>query len=96
MAQIQKQNNQRLGEGVWNKMPRVNAELFTLTYGSMVMQLIKDYDDVQQVNQQLEKMGRSIGCRIIFWSRTWDYYYRHHASQEALRTPAGYWGGAGG
>mmetsp|Transcript_25298 Transcript_25298/g.24203 ORF Transcript_25298/g.24203 Transcript_25298/m.24203 type:complete len:193 (+) Transcript_25298:91-669(+) len=63
--QQQKGGNQRLGETVWNRMPRVNAELFTLTYGSMVMQLIKDYDDVAAVNQQLEKMGRNIGCRII-------------------------------
>ena len=33
-----------------------NAELFNLTYGAMVMQLIRDYEDVQAVNQQLEKM----------------------------------------
>ena len=46
-------------------MPKVNSELFSLTYGSMVMQLIKDYEDVTVVNQQLEKMGHNIGCRII-------------------------------
>ncbi len=33
-----------------------NAELFTLTYGAMVLQLIRDYEDVQAVNTQLEKM----------------------------------------
>jgi len=33
-----------------------NAELFNLTYGAMVMQLIRDYEDVQAVNQQLDKM----------------------------------------
>lgn len=33
-----------------------NAELFTLTYGAMVMQLIRDYEDLQAVNTQLEKM----------------------------------------
>jgi len=33
-----------------------NAELFTLTYGSIVTQLIKDYEDYNEVNRQLEKM----------------------------------------
>jgi hypothetical protein len=33
-----------------------NAELFTLTYGSIVTQLIKDYEDINEVNTQLEKM----------------------------------------
>lgn len=33
-----------------------NAEIFTLTYGSMVRQLIADYEDVGEVNKQLDKM----------------------------------------
>ena len=33
-----------------------NAELFALTYGSLVAQLIKDTEDYEQVNKQLEKM----------------------------------------
>ncbi len=33
-----------------------NAELFTLTYGSIITQLIKDYEDINEVNTQLEKM----------------------------------------
>lgn len=55
----------RLGETIWAKMPKVNAELFTLTYGSLVMQLIKDFEDVAQVNEQLEKMGYNIGIRLV-------------------------------
>lgn len=39
-----------------------NAELFTLTYGALVVQLIKDYEDYEQVNIQLEKM--CVGARI--------------------------------
>ena len=42
-----------------------NAELFTLTYGALVVQLIKDYEDYAQVNKQLDKMGYSMGTRII-------------------------------
>lgn len=40
-----------------NPMPRPqNAELFSLTYGALVVQLIKDYEDYGEVNKQLDKM----------------------------------------
>ncbi|TPX50341.1 hypothetical protein SeLEV6574_g00936 [Synchytrium endobioticum] len=42
-----------------------NGELFSLTYGSVVAQLIKDYEDYGQVNKQLDKMGYNIGIRLI-------------------------------
>ncbi|CAH1762212.1 5602_t:CDS:2 [Entrophospora sp. SA101] len=55
-----------LGEEVWkNRVEKINAELFTLTYGSIVAQLVKDYEDCQEVNKQLEKMGYNIGVRLI-------------------------------
>jgi hypothetical protein len=45
---------------------KVNAELVTLTYGTMVAQLCKDYDgDYGEVNKQLDKMGYNIGLRLI-------------------------------
>lgn len=49
-----------------------NAELFTLTYGALVIQLIKDYEDYAEVNKQLDKMGYNIGTRLIedFLART--------------------------
>lgn len=56
---------QRAGEGVWTKMVKTNSELFSLTYGAMVRQLLADHEDVAVVNQQLEKMGHNIGCRLI-------------------------------
>lgn len=47
-------------------MEKVNAELVTLTYGTIVAQLCTDYDyDYAQVNQQLDKMGYNIGMRLI-------------------------------
>ncbi|GAK64994.1 transport protein particle complex subunit [Moesziomyces antarcticus] len=61
------------GEDVWkNRTEKINAELFTLTYGSLVIQLIKDYEDYAEVNKQLEKMGYNIGTRLIedFLART--------------------------
>jgi len=45
---------------------KVNAELFTLTYGTVVAQLCKDFDeDYIEVNKQLDKMGYNIGMRLI-------------------------------
>jgi hypothetical protein len=51
---------------VWSSSPSIvrflealtqkNSELFTLTYGALVMQLLKDYEDVEEVNKALEKM----------------------------------------
>lgn len=36
-----------------------------MTYGSLVVQLVQDYEDYNVVNTQLEKMGYNIGCRLI-------------------------------
>lgn len=46
------------------KLPQ-NAELFAMTYGALVVQLIQDYEDYAEVNKQLEKMGYNIGTRLI-------------------------------
>ena len=42
-----------------------NSELLTLTYGSLVTQLLKDFEDVKRVNTELEKMGYKMGQRLI-------------------------------
>ena len=55
----------RIGEQVWAKMPKINAEFFCLTYGTMVVQLMKDLEDVKEVNKKLESMGHGIGMRLI-------------------------------
>ena len=55
----------RLGDAAWARMPKVSSELFALTYGSLVQQLVKDFEDVTLINQQLEKMGHNIGVRLI-------------------------------
>jgi hypothetical protein len=51
---------------------KVNSELFTLTYGALVSQLIKDLGNVEDVNKHLERMGYNIGVRLIedFLSRS--------------------------
>uniref|UniRef100_A0A8C2Q0K2 Trafficking protein particle complex subunit n=1 Tax=Cyprinus carpio TaxID=7962 RepID=A0A8C2Q0K2_CYPCA len=40
-------------------------KLFTLTYGALVTQLCKDYENDEEVNKQLDKMGYNIGVRLI-------------------------------
>lgn len=42
-----------------------NAEIFTLMYGSLVRQLISDFEDLEEVNKQLDTMGHNIGIRLI-------------------------------
>eukprot|EP01129_Flabellula_baltica_P002720 TRINITY_DN12556_c0_g1_i1.p1 TRINITY_DN12556_c0_g1~~TRINITY_DN12556_c0_g1_i1.p1 ORF type:complete len:193 (-),score=37.59 TRINITY_DN12556_c0_g1_i1:31-609(-) len=56
---------QRLGDSVFATVDKINLELFTLTYGALVTQLLSDTDDVVQVNGMLERMGYDIGLRII-------------------------------
>lgn len=53
------------GQSLWAKMPKANAELFALTYGSLVTELVRDYEDPIEVNAQLERIGHSIGVRCV-------------------------------
>ena len=53
--------SRRVGEAAFSKVEKVNSELFSLTYGAIVTQLIKDYEGVDATNVQLEKM--CAGCR---------------------------------
>jgi len=48
------------------RVDKVSAELVTLTYGTIVAQLCKDFDsDYAEVNRQLDRMGYNIGLRLI-------------------------------
>eukprot|EP00128_Syssomonas_multiformis_P012947 Colp12_sorted_trinity150504_noHs@15029 len=47
------------------EVKKINVELFTLTYGSLVAQLVKDYEETNEINNQLEKMGYNIGIRLV-------------------------------
>jgi hypothetical protein len=53
------------GQALWTKMPKANAELFALTYGSLVTELVRDYEDPIEVNAQLDRIGHSIGVRCV-------------------------------
>ena len=54
------------GEKAFQRTEKINADLFTLTYGSLVSQLLKDNkDDPEVVNKALDKMGYSMGTRLV-------------------------------
>ncbi|KAF8309461.1 TRAPP I complex [Clavulina sp. PMI_390] len=54
------------GDEMWKtRTEKINAELFTMTYGALVVQLIQDYEDYAEVNKQLELMGYNMGTRLI-------------------------------
>jgi trafficking protein particle complex subunit 3 len=53
------------GNLFWSKQPKANAELFALTYGSLVNELVRDMEDSTKINDELDKMGHSIGIRCI-------------------------------
>ena len=60
MAKYQTNKNNFLGQ-----VERMNAEFLSLTYGSLMVRLIKDYEKPEEINDQLEKMGYNIGIRLI-------------------------------
>jgi hypothetical protein len=49
-------NKTLVGDELWKRSDHISSELFALTYGTLVVQLIKDYEDYDEVNTQLEKM----------------------------------------
>jgi hypothetical protein len=65
-------NYKQLGEDAWKRADKVNGELFALTYGALVAQMLRDYEDATQVNVALDKLGYSLGIRLIdeFLART--------------------------
>nr|PNR60735.1 hypothetical protein PHYPA_003528 [Physcomitrium patens] len=44
---------------------KVNAELFTWTHGAIVRQLLTNYEEIDEVNKQLDTMGYNIGARLV-------------------------------
>ncbi len=61
-----------LGSGGPSDPKKVSGELFSLTYGALVAQILRDHENVDDVNKQLDKMGYNVGVRMVedFLSRT--------------------------
>lgn len=64
----------QLGDELWaNRTEKINAELFIMTYGTIVSQLCADLqNDYDKVNTELYNMGYNIGVRLVedFLART--------------------------
>lgn len=57
---------EKVSDRTRTRTDKVSAELVTLTYGTIVAQLCKDYEsDYLEVNRQLDRMGYNIGLRLI-------------------------------
>ncbi|KAH9581406.1 Trafficking protein particle complex subunit 3 [Schistosoma haematobium] len=41
------------------------AELFTLTYGALVANIVRDFDTDAEINEQLDKIGFNIGLKLV-------------------------------
>jgi hypothetical protein len=50
---------------LWQKQPKANAELFALTYGALVSELLRDLEKPSIVQEELERMGVSMGLRAM-------------------------------
>ncbi|XP_071723777.1 uncharacterized protein [Rutidosis leptorrhynchoides] len=66
----------RSGDAIFANIDRVNAELFTLTYGAIVRQLLTDFEEVEDVNKELDQMGYNMGIRLID-----DFLAKSHVSR---------------
>jgi len=44
---------------------QIQSELFTLTYGVLVAQLLEDIEDTSLINTKLDKIGYNIGVRLV-------------------------------
>lgn len=68
----------KFAEDTWKRVEKVNAELFVLTYGSIVHQLCNDCEEYSEVNKQLDKMCAGLnrydlsGKLINLGDTTWE------------------------
>ena len=44
---------------------KVSGELVALTYGAFISQIVKDYEDVNEINKQIENTTILIGLCLI-------------------------------
>jgi len=54
-----------IGNVLWNKQPKANAELFALTYGALMGELLRDLEKPDLICAELDRMGHSMGIRSV-------------------------------
>ena len=50
---------------LWQKQPKTSSELFALTYGALVGELLRDLETPDLITTELDKMGHSMGLRAM-------------------------------
>eukprot|EP01067_Filipodium_phascolosomae_P009064 Filipodium_phascolosomae@DN7986_c0_g1_i1.p2 len=58
-------NFTKVGDQTYAHMEKMNSEVVSVMYGSLVSQLMKDIGDVEEVNTQLDKIGAAMGERLV-------------------------------
>ncbi|KAI8120243.1 Trafficking protein particle complex subunit 3 [Lucilia cuprina] len=68
----EQQHTAQLSRASVPRAPPRNSEFLTLTYGALVTQMLRDLENVEDVNKQLERIGYNMGMRLIedFLART--------------------------
>jgi hypothetical protein len=44
---------------------KVSRELLSLTYGALIVKMLKDLEQIEDVNNHLKSMGKNMGMRIV-------------------------------
>lgn len=50
---------------LWQKQPKANAELFALTYGALMRELLNDLEKPELIVAELDRIGHSMGMRCM-------------------------------
>ena len=62
----------KIAEDSSRKMEKINSDLFVLTYGAFVVQLLQDHQSFKKVNSELREIGKQVGYRLVedFFARS--------------------------
>jgi trafficking protein particle complex subunit 3 len=54
---------QQQANWLWQRQPKASVELFALTYGALVGELLRDLEKSDLISTELDRMGHSMGLR---------------------------------
>lgn len=57
---------ENIGKSCYQNSAKVSGDLFVLTYGALVTQILEDFqNDVTKTNDKLKELGKDIGYRLV-------------------------------
>jgi hypothetical protein len=57
--------SQQAANALWTRQPKAPVELFALTYGALVGELLRDLEKPDLISSELDRMGHSMGLRAM-------------------------------